>query len=356
MCQHLGVIPPETVSAAKEKFDAEANSNDTESSETKGPVQAEKVTNGTNDDGVVSKEDQAVAEAGVAATGDTAENSEQDETNGENDGEKEGDVAEEGEEDGGTEMEAEEGGEGGGEEDGEMDGEENTDENGEGDGNEEQAAPNTNKKDAVADNEDGAPPPPPKGSWQELQTLQQLSLGGKLHVVRKVALEMSRGLIGKLICEEAKNISEPPVIKTQEELELEQEMENEMTVEEKTARDEAEVKAKASIKWTAKLPYDIEGQATCQVVVFTVDQVTDILTQMRDSFLSLTSENWSHRHVNVAKISKRHVRKSLFDLEERLRLHWPRKGNADVMYMQPRIGEISAHRKRLERQKRNVNK
>ena len=34
MCQHLGVIPPESVSAAKENFDAEASSNDTESSET----------------------------------------------------------------------------------------------------------------------------------------------------------------------------------------------------------------------------------------------------------------------------------------------------------------------------------
>ena len=89
-------------------------------------------------------------------------------------------------------------------------------------------------------------------------------------------------------------------------------------------------------------------------VVYTVEEVAKLISDLRDTFLKQTTKDWAEREVRVIKISKRHRRKSLADLEERLRLHWPRKGNADVMYMQPRIGEISMHRKRLERQKRSV--
>ena len=331
MCGHLGVVPPETVQVAKEKYDSEdrieeVDSNESNAKETEKEVVA----------------DESVEAAAVEGEAGDAEGQE-----------GEGEEVEEGKGEEGEEEKGEEGEDG---EDGEE--EEGTEGSAEvGEGEEGEEGENTTPAALPIETtpeDDDTPPPPPKGSWQEFQTLQQLPLGGQLHVVRKDVREIGRDLIGKLVCVEAKEISEPTPPMTAEELEQEQEQEEEMTEEEVVARNEAKTAAKALVKWPAKLPYDIEGNATCHVVVFTVKQVTALLTKMRDLFLTLTSKNWSDRIVSVTKNSKRHRRKSFFDLEERLRLHWPRKGNADVMYMQPRIGEISAHRKRLERQKRSV--
>ena len=41
-------------------------------------------------------------------------------------------------------------------------------------------------------------------------------------------------------------------------------------------------------------------------------------------------------------------------MEERVRLHWPRKGRAEVQAMQPRVGELQSHRRRLARHERDM--
>jgi hypothetical protein len=342
ICQHLGVIAPETVAAAKRKFEKETK---TASSSGIPAIDEESAAEVSAAEHVVEKSGEEVDGDDVAADGeggsdgvdgediaDVAAEADADEDTAVGDG-VDGDVPNDGEEgeenEGGADGDAEEDGDGGG-------------------GDEEGRA------DVVLEEytkEDDGPPPPPKGSWEEFQTLSQLELGGDLHVVRNETRDVGRELIGAPLCEEAKELSEPTPTGELTPAEIKDQA---LTPEETSVKEKFNADAKAAMKWKAKLPYDVEGNATCKVVVFTVEQITDLLTRMRDAFLSLTSDTWSKRIVSVTKISKRHRRKSLYDLEERLRLHWPRKGNADVMYMQPRIGEISAHRKRLERQKRNV--
>jgi hypothetical protein len=343
ICEHLGVIAPEIVKSAKEKFENESNSvkdgtQETDSSTVIADDSKDEDSKSQNSIDVSESNLETDQSENISAEDGVTENAEENEENNDDDTDEQlemednirDEVAAENDEQ--DDLEAEEGD--GHNEDGE------TEENEKGTHNE------------ISDEGDKIPPPPAKGSWQEFQTFKQLTLGRTLFVVRTPAIELAKTLIGKHICEEANIFSDPPQQITLSE--EEQEKEDEMTLEEKKEREESIAASKLLIKWPAKLPYDIEGNPTCQVVVFTVAQLTGILTDMRDSFLSLTSENWTNRIISVTKIAKRHRRKSLFDLEERLRLHWPRKGNADVMYMQPRIGEISAHRKRLERQKRNV--
>ena len=217
-----------------------------------------------------------------------------------------------------------------------------------------------------------------KDSWEEYQTLPQLPLikakkdpstmpvdqnrtapnqdnldGGLLDedsalvlaVVRVDAPQLARTLIGEPICKEVNELLKPLDAQTQKSQSID------------VADDSNETIMKSDIAskvWPLMLPYDIEGQHCIAPITFTIKEVAGCLFQLRDTFLPCMAEEWLHREARVTKIAKRHRRKSLADLEERLRLHWPRKGNADVMYMQPRIGEISMHRKRLERQKRSV--
>ncbi|KAF1778966.1 protein of unknown function DUF4455 [Phytophthora cactorum] len=50
---------------------------------------------------------------------------------------------------------------------------------------------------------------------------------------------------------------------------------------------------------------------------------------------------------------ERHASSSML-LEERLRVHWPRKGRLDVQFYQPRMGELLSHQQRQERHLRGI--
>uniref|UniRef100_H3H2T6 Uncharacterized protein n=2 Tax=Phytophthora ramorum TaxID=164328 RepID=H3H2T6_PHYRM len=95
-------------------------------------------------------------------------------------------------------------------------------------------------------------------------------------------------------------------------------------------------------------------QAEFMVIRIPSDTVKSILAAFRDAILSRydsdagatssqTEETRDERHASSAML-----------LEERLRIHWPRKGRLDVQFYQPRMGELLNHQQRQERLLRGV--
>ena len=60
------------------------------------------------------------------------------------------------------------------------------------------------------------------------------------------------------------------------------------------------------------------------------------------------------RHFRVKQLSRERQDDLMEELEEKLRLHWPRKGRTVVKFMQPRSGELLYHKQRHERHVRSV--
>jgi hypothetical protein len=407
ICKHFGVVHPDKVATAKAKFLANGGAANAEATESEG-LPCDQVNDGPQEDD--STENRATESGGEdGEDGETGAGGGGDEEVGEEAGEEDGKDAVD--KDAVADVDADEDAresEAGEEEENSAAG----DEGGAGDLGED----NDPDDDAVAvvvaaestDTDGGRNEHAitdaasaltfQRGSWEEYQTLPQLPLlkkeedataneikeqpstlsassavgaGGRaesednvlvLAVVRDDAPVLARTLIGEPVCEEASQLVEPsPPASETDEFENENKDGEVTTAENDETTDAADAAAPASTAstktektWAARLPYDIQGQNCVDPIVFTVVDVAKFVTGLRNTFLVRMAEDWSQREVRVVKVAKRHRRKSLAELEERLRLHWPRKGNADVMYMQPRIGEISMHRKRLERQKRSV--
>ena len=66
------------------------------------------------------------------------------------------------------------------------------------------------------------------------------------------------------------------------------------------------------------------------------------------------SNEHEERVLITKKITKKRCKDLFKQLEERIRLHWPRKGRAEVQAMQPRVGELQSHRRRLARHERDM--
>ena len=71
----------------------------------------------------------------------------------------------------------------------------------------------------------------------------------------------------------------------------------------------------------ADLPFDDDGDACCTVLIFTARGLQNLLTSLRNATLLRIQQDWTNRKMKVEKFSRNHVRQSLHDLEERLRLH-----------------------------------
>ncbi|KAJ8550646.1 hypothetical protein ON010_g10423 [Phytophthora cinnamomi] len=84
------------------------------------------------------------------------------------------------------------------------------------------------------------------------------------------------------------------------------------------------------------------------------DTIETMLATFRYSILSkYDSDAVATSTQTEAARDERHTSSSMI-LEERLRVHWPRKGRLDVQFYQPRMGELLNHQQRQERHLRGL--
>ncbi|RLN86546.1 hypothetical protein BBJ28_00001505 [Nothophytophthora sp. Chile5] len=82
--------------------------------------------------------------------------------------------------------------------------------------------------------------------------------------------------------------------------------------------------------------------------------VISLLGSFRDAILSRYDSDTREIAVQTGESrGQRHADATLL-LEERLRVHWPRRGRLDVQLYQPRMSELLAHRQRQERQLQGI--
>ncbi|KAE9339339.1 hypothetical protein PF008_g11632 [Phytophthora fragariae] len=90
------------------------------------------------------------------------------------------------------------------------------------------------------------------------------------------------------------------------------------------------------------------------VLSVTSDTVEGMLATFRDSILSKYDSDAAVTSTQTEGTrDERHASSSML-LEERLRVHWPRKGRLDVQFYQPRMGELLNHQQRQERHLRGL--
>ncbi|DBA02847.1 TPA: hypothetical protein N0F65_006637 [Lagenidium giganteum] len=80
----------------------------------------------------------------------------------------------------------------------------------------------------------------------------------------------------------------------------------------------------------------------------------DLVSQFRSVMLSKYDREARQNTTATSETRRERVEDANLLLEDRLRLHWPRKGRLDVQFYQPRVGELVNHRQRRERHIRNI--
>ncbi|KAG3195678.1 hypothetical protein PC128_g8306 [Phytophthora cactorum] len=84
------------------------------------------------------------------------------------------------------------------------------------------------------------------------------------------------------------------------------------------------------------------------------DTVKSLLATFRDAVVSKYDSDATTTATRTEETrGERHASSSML-LEERLRVHWPRKGRLDVQFYQPRMGELLSHQQRQERHLRGI--
>ena len=111
---------------------------------------------------------------------------------------------------------------------------------------------------------------------------------------------------------------------------------------------------KARIMEEAKLKADSipvdKDETPC--VVFTLlpsDTITDYVDGLKKSLLCTMEDESSKRKVKMDDLCEERKEDFTEELDERLRLHWPRKGRTETKFRQPREGELVAHRQKSAR-------
>ena len=84
------------------------------------------------------------------------------------------------------------------------------------------------------------------------------------------------------------------------------------------------------------------------------DKVCSMVSNLRRALIDVAETTAAAREREIGSLFQERKNDYTFELEERLRTHWPRKGRTDVGAQQPRIGELIAHRQRHERQVRSI--
>ena len=102
------------------------------------------------------------------------------------------------------------------------------------------------------------------------------------------------------------------------------------------------------------VPVDPNGTPCVEKLALPVETVEEMLETLRYALVDEAETTATAREKKMSTLFEERKGDLTFELEERLRTHWPRKGRTDVGFQQPRIGELIAHRQRHERQVRAV--
>ena len=102
------------------------------------------------------------------------------------------------------------------------------------------------------------------------------------------------------------------------------------------------------------IPVDRHGEQCIECYLPPLKLLEDGFESLRLSLVNFYSKNIEKRSVWANELKKNRIKYYTAQVEERLRLHWPRKGRAEVNYVQPRIGELQNHKRRLARHVRTL--
>lgn len=105
-------------------------------------------------------------------------------------------------------------------------------------------------------------------------------------------------------------------------------------------------KSKESEKPEAHASKPIQSWASLSIKE---EHVIPLIEQLRDAVFASTCEYRAHRESEMESLCSERCEDYTEELEERLRLHWPRKGRTDVKFQQPRAGELLQHQQRHDR-------
>eukprot|EP00948_MAST-09A_sp_MAST-9A-sp1_P004245 g4245.t1 len=154
------------------------------------------------------------------------------------------------------------------------------------------------------------------------------------------------------ICKEMVEVSDP----AEEDEQDEEKASEEESAEQETGEPSDEISAEEKIDSAIdeNIPRGPDGQHCMESLTIPMDLLCDMVKQLRDTLINETETDAATREKTVNELYKERAEDLTYDLEERLRTHWPRKGRTEVGFKQPRIGELIAHRKRHERQVRAV--
>ena len=102
------------------------------------------------------------------------------------------------------------------------------------------------------------------------------------------------------------------------------------------------------------LAFDLDGQQCVELTSISWKRMASSIQNLRLALFKALAEEHLHRAKHTKNLTKRRMKILYKQLEERVRLHWPRKGRAEVQAMQPRVGELQNHRRRLARHERDM--
>jgi hypothetical protein len=96
-------------------------------------------------------------------------------------------------------------------------------------------------------------------------------------------------------------------------------------------------------------PQDKDGNYCVEVTMLPSDTVISYVCTLRESLFGVMEDDSQKRRKVTDDLCEERKEDLTEELEERLRLHWPRKGRTEVKFRQPREGELISHRQKSSR-------
>jgi len=96
-------------------------------------------------------------------------------------------------------------------------------------------------------------------------------------------------------------------------------------------------------------PVDKDSNTCISITLLPPALTTSYISSLKDSLLSNMEVDSAARKKKMDDLNDERAEDLTEELEERLRLHWPRKGRTEVKSRQPREGELVSHRQKSAR-------
>jgi hypothetical protein len=121
----------------------------------------------------------------------------------------------------------------------------------------------------------------------------------------------------------------------------------------KSRQSQAEVDVRAAL-YEAPPPLDPDGTPMAMSVMLPAETMVSMVTALRQQLVAHSEQRGQGRNELGDQLCEERQTDYTEELEERLRLHWPRKGRVEVKIRQVREGQLIAHRQRAQRHGRVV--